>query len=208
MSVPDNVYEMTEAFQKFKNTPRKKIPAIAARHPDFAEYLLSTANHEVWEYVNAVSRFYIYRYSQLVELHRTPSAQFWHKNSVTRLLFYRLMERTADMVAVGSVAIGLPQKELVTFLSTNCRVSERNVLRTIDDAVDGGFLEKTHWERDKRVIVCFLSPRAIAEYLQVGVMRHFQAAWRAGVSEANQRFDAVLEKTDDRQLDFDFMQYV
>ncbi len=208
MTKKNNVYKMTEVFKKYSDAPRKKIPAIVERHPKFSDYLLSTAKHEVWEYIHSVSKFYINRYSQLLEVDRAPSAKFWHKNRVTQLLFYRLMERTADMLSVGNVAIGLPQKELVTFLSTSCLVSERNVLRTIDDGVEAGFIEKTMWWRDERVIVCYLSPLAIAEYLEVGVMRHFQAAWRAGVSEANQRFNDVLEKTDDRQLDFEFMQFV
>jgi hypothetical protein len=208
MTKKNNVYRMTEVFQKFERTPHKKTTAIEERHPKFAEYLSSTANHEVWEYVHSVSKFYINRYSQLLEVDRTPSAKFWHKNRVTQLLFYRLMERTADMLAVGNVAIGLPQKELVTFLSTSVCVSERNVLRTIDDGVEAGFIEKTTWWRDERVIVCFLSPQSIAEYLEVGVMRHFQAAWRAGVSEANQRFNDALQKTEDRQFKFDFMRYV
>ena len=204
----DNVYQMTEACEKFNDTPNKKIPAIAERHPEFAEYLLSTSDHEVWEYVHSVSKFYINRYSQLLEIDRMPSAKFWHKDRVTQLLFYRLMERTSSMIAVQNVAVGLPQLELVEFLSTSCRVSERKVVRTIDEAVELGFIEKTTWWRDERITVCFLSPRSILEYLEVGVMRHFRAAWSAGVSEANQRFDEALEKTDERQFDFDFSQYV
>ena len=207
-SANNNVYQMTETLEKFDDTPNKKIPAIAERHPRFVEYLLSTSDHEVWEYVHSVSKFYINRYSQLLETGRLPSAKFWHKNRVTQLLFYRLMERTASMISVQNVAVGLPQLELIEFLSTSCKVSERTILRTIDEAVELGFVEKTVWWRDERIIVCFLTPQSIAEYLEVGVMRHFRAAWSAGLSEANQRFDEVLEKTDDRQLDFNFMQYV
>lgn len=84
MTKESNVYRMTEVFQKFNDAPSKKIPAIVARHPQFAEYLLSTANHEVWEYIHSVSRFYINRYSQLLEIDRLPSAKFWHKNRVTQ----------------------------------------------------------------------------------------------------------------------------
>jgi hypothetical protein len=208
MTQENNVYQMTEVYEKFDDAPNKKIPAIVERHPEFAEYLLSTADHEVWEYVHSVSKFYINRYSQLLETGRMPSAKFWHKNRVTQLLFYRLIERTASMVAEKNVKIGLPQLELIEFLSTSCRVSERTVGRTIDEAVELGFIEKTTWWRDERITVCFLSPQSIAEYLEVGVMRHFRAAWSAGLSEANQRFDEVLEKTDERQLDFDFSQYV
>ena len=204
----NNVYQMTEAFEKFDDAPNRKIPAIVARHPKFAEYLLSTTDHEVWEYIHSVSKFYINRYSQLLEVDRMPTAKFWHKNRVTQLLFYRLMERTSSMIAVENIAVGLPQLELIEFLSTSCRVSERKVSRTIDEAVELGFIEKTTWWRDERITVCYLSPQSIAEYLEVGVMRHFQAAWSAGVSPANERFNAVLEKTDDRQLDFDFHQYV
>lgn len=204
----DNVYQMTEVFEKFVEGPGKKTLAIAQRYPKFVEYLLSTSDHEVWSYIHSVSRFYINRYSQLLEIDRMPSAKFWHKNRVTQLLFYRLMERTASMISVQNVAVGLPQLELVEFLRTSCRVSERKVVRTIDEAVELGFIEKTNWWRDERVTVCFLSPQSIAEYLEVGVMRHFQAAWSAGVPMANERFNAAIEKTDDRQLDFDFSQYV
>ena len=207
MTKKNNVYQMTEAFKKFDDTPNRKIPAIVSRHPEFSEYMLSTADHEVWEYVHSVSRFYIERYSQLLEIDRMPSAKFWHKNRVTQLLFYRLMERTASMMAVKKIAIGLPQNELVQFLSKSCRVGERNILRTIDEAVESGFVEKTTWWRDERVTVCFLSPISIAEYLEVGVMQHFQSAIAAGIPEANQRFDQVLDQTDDRQFHFDFVQH-
>ena len=204
----DNVYNLTDVFEKFNETPGKKISAMADRHPGFAEYLLSTADHEVWEFAHAASRFYIERYSQLQEIDRTPSAKFWHKSNVTRLLFYRLMERTASMIAVKNVRVGLPQNELVSFLTKSCRVSDRNVLRTISEAVDAGFIEKTTWWRDERITVCYLSPISIAEYLDIGIQRHFKAAFAAGLPEANQRFDAALEKTEDRQLDFGFMRYV
>ena len=208
MTKSNNVYKLTEVYEKFVETPNKKTPAIVKRHPKFAEYLLSTSDHEVWEYVHSVSKFYINRYSQLLENDRMPSAKFWHKNRVTQLLFYRLMERTSSMIAMENVAVGLPQLELVEFLKTSCRVTERTVSRTIDEAVELGFIEKTTWWRDERITVCYLSPQSIAEYLEVGVIRHFQAAWSAGVSLANERFNAVIEKTDDRQLDFDFHQYV
>lgn len=208
MTKENNVYQMTEAFKKFDDTPNRKIPAVVKRYPKFAEYLLSTSDHEVWEYIHSVSKFYINRYSQLLEIDRMPSAKFWHKNRVTQLLFYRLIERTALMVAEKNAAIGLPQLELIEFLSTSCRVAERKVSRTIDEAVKMGFIEKTTWWRDERITVCYLSPQSIAEYLEVGVMRHFQAAWSAGVSPANERFNAVIEKTENRQLDVDFMQYV
>mgnify|MGYP003147838128 CR=1 FL=1 len=204
MRQPYNVYKMTDALEKFDQTPPRKDPAIVERYPNFSEYMMETADHEVWEYVHSVSRFYIERYSQLLEIDRLPSARYWHKNRVTQLLFYRLMERTASMMSVNNIAIGLPQKELVSFLSTSCRVSERHALREIDGAVKHGFVEKTHWWRDERVTVLFLSPISIAEYLEVGVMRHFQAAIAAGIPEANQRFDAVIEATPDRQLHFDF----
>jgi len=208
MSTPDNVYRMNKLFEIFNGAPPRKIPAIADRHPKFADYLLSTADHEVWEFAHAASRFYIERYSQLQEIDRTPSAKFWHKSNVTRLLFYRLMERTASMIAVKNVRVGLPQNELVSFLTKSCRVSDRNVLRTISEAVDAGFIEKTTWWRDERITVCYLSPISIAEYLDIGIQRHFKAAFAAGLPEANQRFDAALEKTEDRQLDFGFMRYV
>ena len=87
-------------------------------------------------------------------------------------------------------------------------MSDRNVLRTISEAVEAGFIEKTTWWRDERVTVCYLSPLSIAEYLDIGIQRHFKAAFAAGLPEANQRFNAALEKTDDRQFDFGFMRYV
>ena len=57
-------------------------------------------------------------------------------------------------------------------------------------------------------MVCYLSPLSIAEYLDVGVLRHFEAVCEANVAEANQRMVNVLEKTDGRQLNFDSMTYV
>ena len=208
MSDRDNVYHMTEVFEKFNNAPPKTITAMAEKHPGFSEYLLSTSGHEVWELAHSISRFYIERLAQLEDVNRAPSAKFWHNTRVQQLMFYRLLERASSVISVGGIAVGLPQKELVTMISKTCQVSERNVLRVIDDAVDRGFMEKTTWWRDSRVTVCYLSPRSLAEYLDYGITRHFKAAYQAGLPESNQRFDAVLDQMPDRQLNFNFMDHV
>ena len=136
MSKPKNYYRMTQLFEKFEDAPSREITDIEVQNPEFCKNLLLTADHEIWRDVHSVSKFYINRYSQLLEIDQLPSAKFWHKDRVTRLLFYRLMERTALMIAAKNMQIGLPQKELVAFLSESCRVSERSVLRTIDQAVE------------------------------------------------------------------------
>ena len=116
MTRSNNVYEMTKIAADFYKERNKSITTFQKKYPDFANYCMETHNHEIWEYMHSVAKFYIQRYAQLADSNRVGSAKFWHRNNASRLMFYRLLDQACLMIKRGSAAIGLPQKELHKFL--------------------------------------------------------------------------------------------
>ena len=204
MTKKNNVYEMTKIATDFYKTENKATPHFESKYPHFANYCMENHNHEIWEYMHAVSKFYIQRYAQLADSNRVGSAKFWHRNNASRLMFYRLLDQACLMIKRGSNAIGLPQKELNKFLVETCDVADRTIHDLIKEAVDAGYADKTKWWRDDRVSVVYLSPLSLAEYADVGIYKHYISADASGIALANLRFEQALEKSDG-QFSFDFM---
>ena len=207
MDQPDNVYELTEIHKKFNAAkPREgENLDIVRKYPEFSEYLQSTCDHEIWGYIHSVAQFYIQRYVQYAEENRKGSAKFWHQNNASKLMFYRLLERTALVMGKGNIAFGMPQNELSAFIKASCGASQRTVAELCTTASNAGYLEMTPWWKDKRVTIVYLSPLSIAEYVEFGIMRHYWSAHAAGVSAANIRLESALAETADDQFEFKFM---
>lgn len=204
---PENIVPLTEVGEKFFASVPKQTTAFEATHPEFADYCLANKDHEIFEYMNMCAKFWIERYAILSDPNRRESGRFWHATIPGDLMFYRLLLHFTQVVKSGSTAVGVPQKELVTLLANTCHVSDRTIHQLIDDAIDAGFAAKTTWWRDNRVTVIYLTPRSVADYADVGCIRHFRAVIGAGGPEAHQRLEKVLQENDG-QLELDFTSHV
>lgn len=203
----ENVFEITELQKKFNAVKPQEGQHlhIVKNYPKFSKYLQSTCEHEIWGYIHSVAQFYIQRYAQYAEENRKGSAKFWHQSNTSKLMFFRLLERTALVIGKGKIEYGMPQNELVAFIKASCGASSRTVTELCTTAIEAGYLETTPWWKDKRVTIVYLSPLSIAEYVEYGIMRHYWSAHGAGMSAANQRLEAALAETRDDQFEFKFM---
>lgn len=199
----ENIVPLTEVGEKFFASVPKQTTAFEAMHPEFSAFCLANKDHEIFEYMNMAAKFWIESYTNLANPDRPKSARFWQATIPGRLMFYRLLLHFTQVVKSGSTAVGVPQKELVTLLANTCHVSDRTIHQLIDDAIDAGFAAKTTWWRDNRITVIYLTPRSVADYADVGCIRHFRAVIGSGGPEAHQRFEKVLEENGG-QLELDF----
>ena len=118
------------------------------------------------------------------------SKQYFGLSLTHATLGYTLLAAFAEtFIGQGSTRIGTPLERIIEIMKRTEQKSERTCRAIIDDGVERGHIVKSKWSVDHRKTVLFISPNAVQEWLESGVLKNFEFLQGTGLKETLEDLD-------------------
>jgi hypothetical protein len=175
--MPNTLAKFTQkenVFSLYQSSETQNKGAFYEDDPEFADLCTEHAEDNVWDFSASYAAQYL---NKLMLLHDTQkngkeSRQFFSRSISHQILFWTLLLKASQSIANGSPRIGCTLEEVLYAMRQGDKKSAKTCQQIVSDGVDEDLIALTHWRKDKRTKVVYLTPQGLHQWVRHGAPLH------------------------------------